>query len=399
MGVRAGDRGAARRLGRRRGQDRAPPGRRRLPRSGAARASIHSSAGSTTRWRWPTAASAASAIDVKTDEGRDIAAPARREADVFLTNFLPSVLDRLGLGVDELRAVNPRLIYARGHGFGVRGPDADKPAYDATAFWARGGDRGHARRRPDLTRADRPAGRVRRPQRRRAARVRHRRRAVPPRAHRRAVGGRRLAARHGDVDDRPPTSCRRCRARSPAQRPPLGRPRTALPNPLAQHLSDQGRPLAEIWCSSNPTSTGPTLARAIGRAELLADARFADMADPGRERRRAGRRCSTTCSRPGRSTSGATPSPTSASRGRRSRRSPELHRGPARSWPTATSARWSVDGRRVVPAADRGRAVRRAARRPAPRPRARPGHRRRSCWRWAATGTRSSPSRTRGSIL
>ena len=79
------------------------------------------------------------ALDVKTEQGRDILLAMARETDVFLTNFLPSTLDRLGLGADELRGINPRLIYARGHGHGVRGPDANKPAYDSTAFWARGG--------------------------------------------------------------------------------------------------------------------------------------------------------------------------------------------------------------------------------------------------------------------
>jgi crotonobetainyl-CoA:carnitine CoA-transferase CaiB-like acyl-CoA transferase len=78
------------------------------------------------------------AFDLKTDDGRAALLRLIARADVFLTNFLPSVLQRLGLGVDELRAVNPRLIYARGHGYGVRGPEADTPAYDATAFWARG---------------------------------------------------------------------------------------------------------------------------------------------------------------------------------------------------------------------------------------------------------------------
>jgi len=78
------------------------------------------------------------ALDVKTPEGHQAMLGLIESADVFLTNFLPSTLDRLGLGVDELRAVNPKLIYARGHGFGVRGPDAGKGAYDGTAFWARG---------------------------------------------------------------------------------------------------------------------------------------------------------------------------------------------------------------------------------------------------------------------
>jgi crotonobetainyl-CoA:carnitine CoA-transferase CaiB-like acyl-CoA transferase len=78
-------------------------------------------------------------LDLKTEPGRAILLELVRTADVFLTNMLPSSLEGLGLGVDDLRAVNPTLIYARGHGYGVRGPDADTPAYDATAFWARGG--------------------------------------------------------------------------------------------------------------------------------------------------------------------------------------------------------------------------------------------------------------------
>jgi crotonobetainyl-CoA:carnitine CoA-transferase CaiB-like acyl-CoA transferase len=78
------------------------------------------------------------AIDLKTPEGHAVMLRLLATADVFLTNFLPSTLDRLGLGVDDLRRVNPKLIYARGHGYGVRGPDADTPAYDSTAFWARG---------------------------------------------------------------------------------------------------------------------------------------------------------------------------------------------------------------------------------------------------------------------
>jgi crotonobetainyl-CoA:carnitine CoA-transferase CaiB-like acyl-CoA transferase len=60
-------------------------------------------------------------------------------ADVFLTSLRPGALGRLGLDADTLRDRYPSLIYARGHGFGVRGPDADQPGYDSSAFWARGG--------------------------------------------------------------------------------------------------------------------------------------------------------------------------------------------------------------------------------------------------------------------
>jgi crotonobetainyl-CoA:carnitine CoA-transferase CaiB-like acyl-CoA transferase len=78
------------------------------------------------------------AVDLKTDEGRKIFLDLVATADVVITNYLPRVLLRLGLGMDVLREANPNLIIARAHGYGVRGDGSDKPAYDATAFWARG---------------------------------------------------------------------------------------------------------------------------------------------------------------------------------------------------------------------------------------------------------------------
>jgi crotonobetainyl-CoA:carnitine CoA-transferase CaiB-like acyl-CoA transferase len=62
-----------------------------------------------------------------------------RTSDVFLTNFLPAARRRLGIDVADVRAVNPRIVYVRGSGFGARGPDSGKGGYDSTAFWARGG--------------------------------------------------------------------------------------------------------------------------------------------------------------------------------------------------------------------------------------------------------------------
>jgi crotonobetainyl-CoA:carnitine CoA-transferase CaiB-like acyl-CoA transferase len=78
-------------------------------------------------------------LDVASPTGRDLLLKLVTSADVFLTNFLPATLRRWRLDVEDLRAVNSRIIYARGHGHGLRGSDADMPAYDATAFWARGG--------------------------------------------------------------------------------------------------------------------------------------------------------------------------------------------------------------------------------------------------------------------
>lgn len=79
------------------------------------------------------------AVDLQTEQGMEILHQLLATADVFLTNFRPGALARLGLGAEELTDRYPRLVYARGHGYGVRGPDADLPGYDASAFWARGG--------------------------------------------------------------------------------------------------------------------------------------------------------------------------------------------------------------------------------------------------------------------
>lgn len=79
------------------------------------------------------------AIDIKTDEGRDILHRLLETADVLLTSLRPDALARLGLGAEQLAERYPRLVYARGHGYGVRGPDANMAGYDASAFFARGG--------------------------------------------------------------------------------------------------------------------------------------------------------------------------------------------------------------------------------------------------------------------
>jgi len=60
-------------------------------------------------------------------------------ADVFITNVRPAGLRRLGLDYEQLAARFPRLVYGRVTGYGEHGPDADRPAYDVGAFWARAG--------------------------------------------------------------------------------------------------------------------------------------------------------------------------------------------------------------------------------------------------------------------
>lgn len=58
---------------------------------------------------------------------------------MFLTNFLPAARRRLGIELDDVRKINPDIIYVRGSGFGANGPDSEKGGYDSTAFWARAG--------------------------------------------------------------------------------------------------------------------------------------------------------------------------------------------------------------------------------------------------------------------
>src|ERR1700747_2004325 len=71
-------------------------------------------------------------------EALDVLHDLIRTSDVFLTNFLPAARRRLGIGVDDVRKINPDIIYVRGSGFGSSGPDSEKGGYDSTAFWARG---------------------------------------------------------------------------------------------------------------------------------------------------------------------------------------------------------------------------------------------------------------------
>jgi len=60
-------------------------------------------------------------------------------ADVFLTSLLPAARRKLGIDVDDIRARNPKIVYAVGSGQGAFGEDAEKGGYDSISFWARSG--------------------------------------------------------------------------------------------------------------------------------------------------------------------------------------------------------------------------------------------------------------------
>lgn len=69
-------------------------------------------------------------VDVTTDEGRQIVLDLAAEADVLVQNFRPGACDRLGLGYDDVKAVNDGIIYCSISGFGSTGPYAARPVLD-----------------------------------------------------------------------------------------------------------------------------------------------------------------------------------------------------------------------------------------------------------------------------
>jgi crotonobetainyl-CoA:carnitine CoA-transferase CaiB-like acyl-CoA transferase len=79
------------------------------------------------------------AIDLRRDTGQRILRDLVRQADVFLVSLLPDARRRLGIDLDDIKKVNPLIIYAAGSGQGAFGDEAGEGGYDAMTFWARGG--------------------------------------------------------------------------------------------------------------------------------------------------------------------------------------------------------------------------------------------------------------------
>lgn len=78
-------------------------------------------------------------LNLKTEEGMAVMQQLLAGADVFITNNRPASLARMGLDYETLHAKYPRLIYGIVLGYGQKGADADKKAFDTSAFWARSG--------------------------------------------------------------------------------------------------------------------------------------------------------------------------------------------------------------------------------------------------------------------
>ncbi len=70
------------------------------------------------------------ALDLKTQDGREVLHRLAADADVLVESYRPGAAARLGVGYSELSAINPRLVYASISGFGATGPYADRGGYD-----------------------------------------------------------------------------------------------------------------------------------------------------------------------------------------------------------------------------------------------------------------------------
>lgn len=98
-------------------------------------------------------------IDLSTEDGRAVLLELVADCDVFITNYLPSTRAKLRIDPDDVRLVNPQVIYARGSAFGPFGDEADRGGFDGSVYWQRSGAGNGATppSSPDLTPLPGPA--------------------------------------------------------------------------------------------------------------------------------------------------------------------------------------------------------------------------------------------------
>jgi cinnamoyl-CoA:phenyllactate CoA-transferase len=92
-----------------------------------------------TTWDLENAHKLGLALDLKAPEGREILFRLLETTDIFITNWRPQAIAKLGLDYESLKDKYPKLVYASFTGYGEEGPDMNLPGYDFTAFWARSG--------------------------------------------------------------------------------------------------------------------------------------------------------------------------------------------------------------------------------------------------------------------
>jgi crotonobetainyl-CoA:carnitine CoA-transferase CaiB-like acyl-CoA transferase len=78
-------------------------------------------------------------VNLKSPEGLEVLYRLVKSADVFVTNYLPRTRAALRIDVEDIRAVNPGIIYCRASGTGPLGPERGRAGFDSTSYWARAG--------------------------------------------------------------------------------------------------------------------------------------------------------------------------------------------------------------------------------------------------------------------
>lgn len=102
-------------------------------------------------------------LDLKKDKGREIVRELIKDADIVIENFRPGMMEEWGMGTDALKALNPKLVYARISGYGQDGPYSAKPGFASVCEGISGfryvnGFPGEAPVRPNLSIGDTLAG-------------------------------------------------------------------------------------------------------------------------------------------------------------------------------------------------------------------------------------------------
>lgn len=88
-------------------------------------------------------------LNLKTQHGRALLQQLVQKADMLVENFRPGTMERIGLGYEDIKLVNPKIVYVSISGFGQTGPHSRRPAYDNSAqatggLWSLNGEKGEA---------------------------------------------------------------------------------------------------------------------------------------------------------------------------------------------------------------------------------------------------------------
>ncbi len=78
-------------------------------------------------------------LNLKDEDGLNVLKKLLQDADVFVTNVRINALEKMGIGYEEIKRINEGIVYYNFTGYGLKGPDCDRPGYDSAAFWARTG--------------------------------------------------------------------------------------------------------------------------------------------------------------------------------------------------------------------------------------------------------------------